>query len=67
MPYLLARTTHYIFCWNLLTCSMCWSIESKVTAMTVDPLSGYFAVAAIENKGKSKGLLIFIIVMMTDL
>lgn len=52
--YLLTRTTHFILCWNLLSCSMCWSIEAKVTAMTVDPFSGYFAVFAVHHREKNK-------------
>ena len=33
---------------------MCWSIEAKVTAMTVDPFSGYFAVFAVHHREKNK-------------
>ena len=54
-PYLVARTTHYILCWNLLSFSMCWGVESKATAMAVDPISGYFAIATTHFKGKNKG------------
>ncbi|XP_065052953.1 WD repeat-containing protein 75-like isoform X1 [Rhopilema esculentum] len=57
-PYLLARTTHYLICWNLLSCSMCWSLDLQVTCLTVDPFSGYVAVSAMKSGSKSRVFLL---------
>ena len=39
--YLIARTNHFIVSWNLLTCSVWWSLECKITSLVSDPYSSY--------------------------
>jgi NET1-associated nuclear protein 1 (U3 small nucleolar RNA-associated protein 17) len=46
LPYLVSHTAHGLFVWNLLSCSVAWSLGLNVDAMAVDPSgSGRFVVA----------------------
>eukprot|EP00794_Sanderia_malayensis_P003291 gene3291-3774_t len=52
--YMIAKTNHYLICWNLLTCSVWWSLEAKVTCLAADRFSGLFAAFATVSKTKNK-------------
>ena len=53
--YLLATTSHYLICWNLLSCSVWWSLEARVSCIASDPCTGLFAVFAVFGSNRRRG------------
>ncbi|XP_031551776.1 WD repeat-containing protein 75-like [Actinia tenebrosa] len=55
--YLMVSTAHYLIVWNLLTCSVLWTIEANVGHLISDPNTKHFA--AFVNFDKKTHLYIF--------
>jgi len=51
--YLISITNQYVTVWNLLSCSVCWSVEAPVTCLATDPQTNLFCAFVAFNKNKS--------------
>ncbi|RKO85929.1 hypothetical protein BDK51DRAFT_42094 [Blyttiomyces helicus] len=60
-PFLVASTDSHLYVWNLLTCTVWWSIEISTEFLAVDPKSSLFAVIehAPHSEDKSSRILVF--------
>ncbi|CAH3175366.1 unnamed protein product [Porites evermanni] len=51
--YLISITNQYLTVWNLLSCSVWWSVEAPVTSLATDPQSHLMSTFVAFNKNKS--------------
>ncbi|KAI8899077.1 quinon protein alcohol dehydrogenase-like superfamily [Globomyces pollinis-pini] len=58
-PYLISTTRDFFHVWNLLTCSVLWSVRMTVMHIAADPLSSNFVVSAAYNEDREGSLYLF--------